>query len=144
MTIPPPLEVGSFHVDRLPTGQDLTAAVRTLNGSGERTIPWCWTVDSGPLDPLSEEGRTLTFGVNGTMGGLSFATSEHVYVPVEGTNGDWAEYFTAGSHSTFLPPRAEVRVELVYAALEEFLDSAAMPTCVTWQEVPVDVLLGGP
>ncbi|MGQ0838172.1 Imm1 family immunity protein [Actinokineospora sp.] len=130
--IPSILEVSFINVDDLTGNDDLVSAVRELNAGGVE-IPWAWCISAGPTDPLSSDRRTLTIGVNNTVGVLVWSPGRGRQVPQAGANPEWSTYYLAGMYDTSIPPNAEVPPETVYEALAEFLDTRSLPTCIEWQ-----------
>ncbi|HVK21298.1 MAG TPA: Imm1 family immunity protein [Actinokineospora sp.] len=132
--IPDILEASSIHTDDIPAGTDLTALIRGLNASGVE-VPWAWSVSTGPTDPMSHDRKTLTVGIDNSVGILIWATGSTRHVPTTGTDDEWQTYCLGGLYDIAVPPHAEVPLDTVFEALSEFLDTKALPTCVTWQPV---------
>ncbi|MBM7776456.1 hypothetical protein JOD54_006660 [Actinokineospora baliensis] len=123
---------GFIARDELSDDIDLVGAVAALNAGGLQ-IGWMWELGETRSDPEGGvEGPTLAFGVRNAVGFLQWHDSREVLVPTVGTNADWVEYHSAGMHPASIRPRAEVPVELVLAAVVEYLDSGERPTCVDW------------
>ncbi|MBM7771611.1 hypothetical protein JOD54_001815 [Actinokineospora baliensis] len=123
------LRHGWLHVDQLPPGFDLVAALREVDFD----IPSLWVIATGSTDFVSGEHAELGVGVNGDTGVLDWIAGDQRSVPRNGTNADWKSYFLAGLDETSVPPGAEVPVEVAYQALAEFLATRARPTCVEWR-----------
>ncbi|GLW91605.1 Imm1 family immunity protein [Actinokineospora globicatena] len=98
------------------------------------SIPRCLPTGRTLTVPEAEaEGPTLAFGVHNAVGFLQWHDGSEVLVPTTGTNADWVEYHSAGLHPANIRPHAELPVELVLAAVVEYLDTGQRPTCLDWE-----------
>jgi hypothetical protein len=88
-----------------------------------------WQFQLGPDD----SAPTLAVGVRGATGALVWYEGDDQFVPVEGANTDWVDYWTWFGHESPMPPSSEVPVDRVYAAVEELIRTRRRPTCVTWR-----------
>ncbi len=127
------LELPFLHVDEISAEVDLVAELRRLNAEGV-DIPWVWTVGAGYRNSVPPNRVTLKFGVNNTVGALMWTGDSQRLVPANGTNVEWTTYYLAGVHDTSIPPSSEVPINLVFAALTEFLDTHTRPACVKWKQ----------
>ncbi|MBM7770877.1 hypothetical protein JOD54_001081 [Actinokineospora baliensis] len=131
----PITHTGFIARDELSDDVDVVGEVMGLNAGGVN-VGWSWELGETRPNPDAEdeeEGPTLAFGVNNAVGFLQWHDGREVLVPVLGTNDEWVEYFVAGLHSTNVRPHAELPVELVLAAVVEYLDTGERPTCVEWK-----------
>ncbi|WP_253885907.1 Imm1 family immunity protein [Actinokineospora diospyrosa] len=130
---------GFIARDELSDDVDLVGEVLALNAAGPSTwrradVGWMWELGETRPDPdAEEEGPTLAFGVHNAIGFLQWHDGLDVLVPTSGTNTDWVEYHSAGLHPAGIRPHAEVPVDLVLAAVVEYLDTGQRPTCVEWE-----------
>ncbi|CRK61499.1 hypothetical protein [Alloactinosynnema sp. L-07] len=113
--IPDILEASSIHADDIPAATDLPGLMRDLNSTGV-DIPWAWSVSTGPTDPLSHERKTLTVGINNTVGVLVWAAGSTRRVPTIGTGEEWQTYCLAGMYDIPVPPHAEVTLDTVFTS----------------------------
>jgi hypothetical protein len=127
------LDAAFLHVDQIPADVDLVAEIQTKNAQGLE-VPWVWEVSVGSDDPHDPQGAALAIGVFNEHGALNWVTNSANLVPSNGQNTDWVRYHLAGIHDTYLPPAAEVPIDVVYQVLAEFISTRALPTCVIWQE----------
>ncbi|RLK61457.1 immunity protein Imm1 of predicted polymorphic toxin system [Actinokineospora cianjurensis] len=124
---------GFIARDELSDDVDVVGEVSALNAAGV-DVGWMWELGETRPDPeTEEEGPTLAFGVHNAVGFLQWHDGADVLVPTTGTNADWVEYRSAGLHPALIRPHAEVPVELVLAAVVEYLDTGQRPTCVEWE-----------
>lgn len=121
-------------MDEILPGVDLVAEVRALNGGGVE-IPWMWSLSEKRMDLTSTEQSMLTFGVNGEVGILEWQEGDSSFTPVGGANAERLSYWLAGFHESEVERYTEVPVELVYAAVAEYLRTRSRPGCVEWREV---------
>ncbi|MGQ0841142.1 Imm1 family immunity protein [Actinokineospora sp.] len=137
------LDAGFLHIDDIPSDVDLVAELQAIHTEGVE-IPWIWNLAIGPDDPTSEEQSALSFGINNATGALQWSEGDNVFVPAAGTNPEWAIYYIAGMHDAPVPPHAEVHPDTVFAALAEFLQTRARPTCVDWTDAESFTALAQP
>jgi len=122
-----------FHVDDI---TDVTAFIDEVRAFAARgvQVPHMWAVAAGPEDPTHDDHIELEFGIStqpGT-GALTFGTGDTIYVPTHGTNDDDVDYQLGGAHPGGFPPKAEVPLDDMLSALEEFIKDKRRPTNVTW------------
>ncbi|WP_175482912.1 Imm1 family immunity protein [Actinokineospora iranica] len=110
---------------------DVAAEVRALNSAGVQ-VPWLWEF-SRDRQEINDPQPILTAGVHNAVGVLEWREGEDVFVPVSGGNAHWLDYAAAGLRSYPVRPCAEVPVEMVHAAIAEFVSTGSRPTCVEWR-----------
>lgn len=54
------------------------------------------------------------------------------FVPANGVNPEWVTYYTVHLHDNSMPPRAELPLADVLAAVEEYVRTGRRPMCVDW------------
>ncbi|HEX4220787.1 MAG TPA: Imm1 family immunity protein [Pseudonocardiaceae bacterium] len=77
----------------------------------------------------------LAVGIRGEVGALVWYAKPGMFVPVNGTNRDYADYWTWFGHEAPMRPGSEVPIDQVYAALDELIRTQQRPTCVQWRSV---------
>lgn len=87
---------------------------------------WLFQLGDGSGDPC------LAVGVRGDVGALTWYAKPGRFVPTNGMNNEYVDYWTWCGHESPMWPRAEVPVEQAYAALEELIRTHQRPTCVEW------------
>jgi hypothetical protein len=105
--------------------EPVLAALRAANVDSVGGLVWHFQLDG-------DSSPTLAVGVRGEIGALVWYEAGDELVPAAGTNGDWVEYWTWFGHDAPMPPRSEVPVELVYAALAELVRTRERPKIVDW------------
>ncbi len=105
----------------------LLAMIKNVNGERENPdagIVWWLYAGERP-------GRMVA-GVRGAVGVLTWSDPTDSYLPENGVNSEYVDYFTWGGHHFTQRPGAEVPIELVCRAVTEYVDTQDRPTCVTW------------
>ncbi|HEX3784002.1 MAG TPA: Imm1 family immunity protein [Pseudonocardiaceae bacterium] len=74
----------------------------------------------------------LALGVRDEVGALIWYEGDDRFVPADGLNADYVDYWTLSGHEYPAWPRSEVPIDQVYAAAEEFIRTHRRPTCVEW------------
>ncbi|ONI87981.1 hypothetical protein ALI22I_19705 [Saccharothrix sp. ALI-22-I] len=112
------------------TPEDLTRLLLAANPATGAGVGRAWLLRAGVEDDLP----TLAVGMRGEVGALEWI--DHAgggrFVPVDGLNPDWAEYFLWGGIDQGMPPRAELPVQRVLEAVSEFVRTGRRPTSVDW------------
>ncbi|MFE2753009.1 Imm1 family immunity protein [Actinosynnema sp. NPDC059335] len=124
---------GRDQVNVLELG-DATAVVAALRAVGaasgepsEGGLVWHFQVGGDESSP------TLVAGVRGEVGALVWYEGDGEFVPVNGTNDDWASYWTWSGHEAAVPPGAEVSLDEVCAAVDQLILTRRRPACVEWR-----------
>ena len=119
------LDVSGYHEPA-----PLLALLRDANQHrAERNIggcAWLFQLGGGPDDPC------LALGVRGEVGALVWYARPGRFVPVNGLNENYVDYWTWFGHESPMRPHAELPIDQVYAALEELIRTHQRPTCVAW------------
>lgn len=126
-----------FHVDDVTDVSAFIDEVRDFVARGVE-VPHMWAVAAGPGDPTHDEHIELEFGISTEpgKGALTFGAGNSIYVPAHGSNDDDVDYQLGGAHPGGFPPNAEVPLDDVLGALEEFIAAKRRPTNITW--APID------
>jgi Immunity protein Imm1 len=134
-TEPTPLQgeqTGQVTVDvtTYATPEDLTRRLLAANPATGASVGRVWSLRAGIEDGLP----TLAVGMRGEVGALEWI--DHAvggrFVPVDGLNPNWAEYFVWGGIDQGMPPQAELPVQRVLEAVSEFVRTRWRPTSVDW------------
>lgn len=106
---------------------DLTRALTTANDQRGSSCGRVWFLVTEP----DVEAPCLVVGVRGEVGALEWIDDERL-VPADGLNPQWSPYYTVHLHDNSMPPSAELPLETVLAAAEEYVRTGQRPTCVEW------------
>ncbi|OLT45211.1 hypothetical protein BJF85_02155 [Saccharomonospora sp. CUA-673] len=130
------LELTGFHVDDVPDVDAFVARVREFAAQGLE-VGHFWVIAAGPKDVRAADHVELEFGISDKpgVGVLAFGQGDEHYVPAHGTNEDEVEYMLGGLHPSYLPAKAEVPLEDVYAGLDQFLHTQRCPVVLDWIQV---------
>ncbi|GAA1253246.1 hypothetical protein GCM10009676_45410 [Prauserella halophila] len=122
-----------FHVDDVTDVITFLGQVRDLATRGVE-VPHMWAVAAGPVDPTHEDHIELEFGISteADKGALAFGAGDTIYVPAHGTNDEDIDYQLGGAHPAGFPPKAEVPIDKVIAALEQYVRTRQRPTVIDW------------
>lgn len=131
------LDLTGFRVEDVPDAVEFVAQLRDL-AEQDRDAAYFWVIAAGPTDVRHENHVELEFGVSDQrgVGALTFGQHDGQYVPAHGTNDKEADYQLAGLHPSYLPAKAEVPLDDMLAALDQFIRTHQRPTCVEW--IPAD------
>ncbi|MHA6799042.1 Imm1 family immunity protein [Bounagaea algeriensis] len=94
--------------------------------SDDAGIVWFLQHTAGEYEP------SLTVGVRGDVGALTWFTATDVHVPAGGAYSHWVDYFSRYGHHMAVPSGAEVPVAAAHAALYEYARTGTRPRCVDW------------
>ncbi|MCC8250541.1 Imm1 family immunity protein [Saccharothrix luteola] len=110
--------------------EDLTSRLLAANTTTGADIGRAWLLRAGATDDLP----TLAVGMRGEVGALEWidAAGGGRFVPADGLNPDWAEYFLWGGIDQGMPPHAELPVQRVLQAVSDFARTRLRPTSVDW------------
>lgn len=91
-------------------------------------------VAAGPSDPTHEDHIELEFGISTEpgKGALAFEADDSIYVPAHGANDEDVDYQLGGSHPGVFAPKAEVPLDDMLVALEQFLRTKQRPADIEW------------
>ncbi|MFC5054314.1 Imm1 family immunity protein [Saccharothrix xinjiangensis] len=120
-------------LQRITDPGQLTAMLAAANVEPGSPAGWVWFLRHG-TDP---DAPTLAVGMRGDIGALEWIDFDSGgtgrFVPVDGLNQDWAEYSVQGGHDQGMPPGAELPLNRVFTAVEEFARTGQRPTSVHWR-----------
>ncbi|HEX3784003.1 MAG TPA: Imm1 family immunity protein [Pseudonocardiaceae bacterium] len=129
--VEPPVLMGRDHMD-ITDYHDPAVLVALLREANERPADapeggfvWLFRLGTNSGDP------TLALGARGEIGALAWYEDKDEFVPVNGLNEEDADcYWTWFGHEAPMPPRSEVPIEQVTAALDELIRTHRRPTCL--------------
>jgi hypothetical protein len=87
---------------------------------------WLFQLGDESTDPC------LAVGVRGNVGALVWYARPGRFVPGNGMNGEYIDYWTWTGHESPMRPGAEVPIDQVYEAVDELIRTHQRPTCVAW------------
>jgi Immunity protein Imm1 len=121
------LTEGGADVRSLPDHVDLIGLLRTANVENPKQS---WTFY---LDPADRRAPSLTAGLNGDRGTLSWWDGRTVVRPTLATaTGRYVDYWNGGHHSQ-VDAGEEIPAEYVFAAVAEFVATHRRPICIQWR-----------
>ena len=124
---PDPIRDGGADVRELPAAVELVERLREANAVRPRQA-WSFFVDASDVHSPS-----LSIGLAGERGALSWSDGRRSMRPVIGDNTEHVDYWTGGHHIQF-GPGSEVPADCVYEAVAEFVVTRRQPTCVDWRD----------
>jgi len=112
------------------TPADLVDRLLAVNTAAGAEVGRVWLLRAGATDDLP----ALAVGMRGELGALEWidTADNSRFVPADGLNPDWADYFLWGGLDQGMPPRAELPVQRVLEAVSEFARTCRRPTSVDW------------
>lgn len=119
------IDISAFR-DPVPLLESLRAANIDRDECGSGGCVWLFQLGDRPNDPC------LTVGVRGRVGALIWYAQPGRFVPVNGVNRDYVEYWTWFGHESPMRPGAEVSIDQVYTAVDQLIRTHERPTCVDW------------
>lgn len=116
---------GGIDVRDLPDGFDVIGTLRQANAQRPKQA---WTFY---LDVEDRRAPTLSVGIDGTRGVLTWWDGSTSWRPAHGANTEPVDYWRAGHHSQVRAGH-EIPADDVLSALREFLATRNRPACVEW------------
>lgn len=110
---------------------DLTTALATANDQRGSSSGRVWFL----VTELDVEAPCLVAVSGcwcpGEWGALEWIENGR-FVPANGVNPEWVTCYTVHLHDNSMPPRAELPLADVLAAVEEYVRAGRRPMCVDW------------
>lgn len=124
--------MGRDHLDITPY-RDPAPVLASLRDANQDRVDrdaggcvWLFQLGDGAGDPC------LALGVRGDVGALVWYARPGRFVPANGMNGEYVDYWTWFGDESPMRPGAEVPIDQVYAAMDELIRTHRRPTCVAW------------
>ncbi|MBW4718686.1 Imm1 family immunity protein [Saccharothrix obliqua] len=112
------------------TPDELIALLLAANPANGSQVGRAWFLRAGTEENLP----TLTVGMRGEIGAAEWTdlAAGTRFVPADGLNPDWVDYFLWGGIDQGMPPRAELATERILPIVAEFARTRRKPMCVQW------------
>jgi hypothetical protein len=105
-------------------------AVNVANGDPARGgLVWHFQLGDDESSPA------LVAGVRGEVGAVAWYEGVDELTPVDGTNDDWAAYWTWSGHEFPMRPGTEIPLSEVCAAVEQLIRTRRRPDRIGWRSI---------